>query len=199
MTAAAPSMADWRRIDPERLVPCQLGADQTDEALNILDEAAAWLRDRGVDSQWPTSFREPSPEDIPRDRVEELRQYALLGQLWVLRDRAYDNQAVGTIVITHWPDLEFAHHWPGGHHNLFDARYLARMAVRRSVAGQGVGSMMVEFAAWVARSIGVSNLRLDCAKTNTALHQYYERLGFRRVGTVELPWRKSGALFERPV
>lgn len=196
MTLPAERMASWRRVNPEKLVPCQLAEHQIGEALDVLDDAASWLAERGVE-QWPASFRDPLPTDIPRDRVEELRRYARIGQLWVLRDRGFTDQAVGTIVITHWPDLDFAHHWPGGHTDLFDARYLARMAVRRSVAGQNIGRMLIGYAAWVASNIGVSKLRLDCSKTNTKLHDYYRQQGFTHVGTVDMPDRKTGALFER--
>ncbi len=198
MTLSPGRMATWRRIDPERLIPAQLGPDQIDEALDVLDDVSGWLHERGID-QWPASFRDPLPTDIPRDRVEELRRYAEYGQLWVLRDQTLYDQVVGTLVITHWPDLDFAHHWPGGHSDLFDARYLARMAVRRDVAGQGVGAQLVDFAAWVARSVCVSKLRLDCSQTNTALHRYYESLGFTHLTTVSQPGRKTGALFERSV
>ena len=195
----------WRRIDRSRLTPHLLPAGQIDEALDLLDEAAAWLRARGVGSQWPTSFRDPSASDVNRDRLGELRKYADLGQLWVLRDSGHGGQAVATATVTHLPDMDFASQWPdgtSGHHfatSLWDARYLCRMAVSRSVSGQGVGAVMVDFAGWLARNAGVSTLRLDCSKTNTKLHTYYEGIGFKRVGTAEVPGRLSGALFQKLV
>jgi GNAT superfamily N-acetyltransferase len=186
-----------RRIDLTCLVPARLTPEQIGESLALLDESAAWLRARGIQGQWPQSFTSPATTDVKRDRPAELRRYAEAGQLWVLRDDGY--RAVATAAVTHWADQDFAHHWPGGHADLFDARYLCRMASARDVAGQGVGAAMIDFAEWLARCAGVSKLRLDCSKTNTALHDYYRRQGFEQVGLVDLEWRLSGALFERPI
>jgi GNAT superfamily N-acetyltransferase len=188
-----------RRINLSRLYPQRLRPDDMSEALTLLDASAAWLRNQGVQGQWPTSFTDPSPDDVPRDRPEELRRYAAAGQLWVFRDAEYDDAVVATVVVTHWPDLDFAHYWPCGHSGLFDARYLCRMTVAREVRGNGVGAAVVGFAEWLATCAGVSFLRLDCSKTNTRLHEHYQSLGFERVGTADLPHRLSGALFERPV
>lgn len=207
MTAAQPieRMATWRRIDRSRLTPHLLAADQLDEALDLLDDASAWLRSKGIAGQWPTSFRDPSASDVNRDRIGELRKYADLGQLWVLRDSGHGGQAVATATVTHLPDMDFASQWPdgtSGHHfsaSLWDARYLCRMAAARSVSGHGVGAAMVDFAGWLARNAGVSVLRLDCSKTNAKLHAYYEGIGFKRVGTAEVPGRLSGALFQKLV
>lgn len=195
----------WRRIDPSRLTPCRLNPEQIDEALDLLDESAAWLSSRGIEG-WPASFRDPAPTDVPKDRVEALRRYAEIGELWVLRDEAAQRQAIATAVISHWPDLDFAHGWyrdedPIDPHyrHLFDARYCYRLAVARTVAGQNVGRMMIDFAHWLARCAGVHWLRLDCSKNNDKLHAYYQSLGFEYVSTVDRPWRKSGALFQREV
>lgn len=186
-----------RRIDLSQLVPVL--ASRTVDSLNLLNESARWLREQGVEGQWPSSFTDPSPADVPRDRVEELNRYMAAKQLWVFRDGGYAGEPVATVVVTHWPDLDFAHHWPCGHSELFNARYLCRMAVARSVAGQGVGAAVVDFADWLARCAGVAYLRLDCSKTNTRLHDHYRSLGFEHVATAELGHRLSGALFERPV
>jgi hypothetical protein len=45
--------------------------------------------------------------------------------------------------------------------------------------------------------IEAGSLRRDCAKNNTRLHDYYRQLGFA-LWTIDLPRRKSGALFQRP-
>ena len=49
-----------------------------------------------------------------------------------------------------------------------------------------------------AEHAGRKWLRLDAWRTNTALHDYYRRHGFADVSTISLPWRGSGALFQRP-
>lgn len=192
-------MNDYRRIDLSRLYPDQVQPSGMSEVLGLLDASASWLRKQGIGGQWPSSFTDPSPTDVPRDRPEELRRYAAAGQLWVFRDQGYGRAAVATVVVTHWPDLDFAHYWPCGHAGLFNARYLCRMTVDRSVRGQGVGAVVVDFAGWMARCAGVEFLRLDCSKTNVRLHEHYRSLGFAQVGVADLPHRLSGALFERPI
>lgn len=188
----------WHRISGARLTPYQFGANQLDEVLDLLDEVARWMRQQGIDG-WPASFREPAPEDVSKDRVEALRRHAHIGELWGLRDEAFGRQLVGTIIVSYWPDVDFGHGWNCTQSELFDARYLYRLATRRAIAGQGVGRMLVEFGHWLAYCAGVSWLRLDCSKTNTALHDYYRKMGFEHVNTVDLADRKSGALFQRPV
>ncbi|MGH3794664.1 MAG: GNAT family N-acetyltransferase [Pseudonocardiaceae bacterium] len=188
----------WRRIDRSLLTPHQLDPDSLDEAVDLLEEAASWLKSKGIE-QWPSSFRAPGKDDILKDRVEGLRRHADAGQLWVLRDGGNNDQAVATAVVTHWPELDFAHGWPGGHSDLFDARYLCRMAVARAVSQQGLGRVMIGYAEWLARAAGITYLRLDCSKSNEKLHAYYRRAGFDQVGLVDLNDRKTGALFQKRV
>lgn len=188
-----------RLIDLSNLYPQQLYPSAMSEALDLLDRSAAWLRERGIEGQWPSSFTDPSPNDVPRDRLGELRRYSAAGQLWVFRDTGCGDVAVATVVVTPWPDMDFSHYWPCGHSGLFNARYLCRMTVAREVRGRGVGAAVVGFAEWLATCAGVSFLRLDCSKTNRRLHEHYQRLGFERVGTADLPHRLSGALFEKSI
>ena len=65
--------------------------------------------------------------------------------------------------------------------------------------GRNIGARLVAWANDRASQRGHEWLRLDCFRTNTKLHAYYEGLGFQRVATVEHPSRGSGALFQRPV
>ncbi|MGH3987114.1 MAG: GNAT family N-acetyltransferase [Pseudonocardiaceae bacterium] len=191
-------------FDRSRITPVRVSPHTLDEPIALLDECATWLRGRGIDEQWPISFSNPDPDD-PRDRIEELWRYAALGHLWVMRDHNERGGVLGMMVVSHLPDFDFAPFWPGavqGHHygeELWNAHYLYRMAVRRDVIGQGLGAMMVDFALWLSRNTGMKYLRLDCSKTNIALHAHYKRLGFEHITTAEVPGRKSGALFQREV
>jgi hypothetical protein len=58
---------------------------------------------------------------------------------------------------------------------------------------------MLDYAATIAEMRGASVLRLDCSRTNDRLHRYYHDHGFDRVAIVEVPGRKSGALFEKRI
>ena len=181
------------RPEHSGLVFEQLAADQVDEALDVLEDAAAWLASQGI-VQWPASFRRPTPADVHQDYSATLHTAAMAGELWVLRDQT-THRAVGTIAITDQIDADFAAHWPGGPG---DASYLSRLAVRREAAGNQLGGLLLDGGARVASSAGTRWVRLHCAKRNPRLQEYYLSQGFRHITTVDLPHRKSGALFERP-
>jgi ribosomal protein S18 acetylase RimI-like enzyme len=76
------------------------------------------------------------------------------------------------------------------------ALYLGRFAVDRRFAGLGVGSWLIREAAEEAGRRGKRFVRLDAWTTNSRLHDYYRRQGFRLVRIVG---GLSGALFERDV
>src|SRR4051794_27584140 len=86
--------------------------------LALLDEAAAWLRDRNID-QWPESFSSDATW-----RTDRIRAYIEHGLTYLVRDDA--GQPVGTFTLSPAADPQFAHGWPGGPGN---AGYLFRMAV----------------------------------------------------------------------
>ncbi len=70
------------------------------------------------------------------------------------------------------------------------------MITVHAARGQSLGAALLDWAAGRATEAG--RLRLDAWKTNAALHTYYTSLGFTHLRTVDLPHRRSGALFERP-
>lgn len=78
-----------------------------------------------------------------------------------------------------------------------DALYVHKLAVSRTCSGQGLGEVLLDWAALRAAAHDRPYLRLDCAKDNARLQAYYKKAGFRHVRTVDLPHRASGALFER--
>jgi GNAT superfamily N-acetyltransferase len=67
-----------------------------------------------------------------------------------------------------WPDMP-----PGS------AAYLHRLAVRRSFAGGGVSTALLEWAVGETRRHRRPCLRLDCEASRTRLRAVYERFGFR--------------------
>jgi hypothetical protein len=129
------------------------------EVLDILDEAAAWLRQRGI-VQWPERFQSSWLEDaIGR------------GETWLLR---VGDKAAGTLALDWadalWADLDGA------------AGYVHRMAVRREAAG--AGALLLGWAADTVRQNGRHLLRLDCVTDNRSLRAYYEARGFVHRGNV---------------
>ena len=85
-----------------------------------------------------------------------------------------------------------------GEREVGDSIYLHTFAVQRSRAGSGIGSMVIEEVVRVGRERGRSRIRLDCFLANTGLITFYERNGFRSVGTVAVKDRVLN-LMERPI
>ncbi|MFD5520738.1 hypothetical protein [Streptomyces sp. NPDC127066] len=72
------------------------------------------------------------------------------------------------------------------------------MAGRRDAASHNIGAQLLYWTASRAASQGKSWLRLKSWKDNPGLHGYYKSAGFSLVRIVDLPHRRSGALFQRP-
>lgn len=151
-------------------------------------ERVAWLGRLGED-QWSIP--------LPRSAVAGT---ILAGQTWMVWD---NRQPLATITLTAYTDFEElwkpdrdpeALWYPAD--DPADALYLAKMIVPRAHARQGVGREMVDWAAGRAYDAGLTWLRLDAWTTNTRLHDYYRKLGFRHVRTIHS--RVSGACFQRP-
>lgn len=79
-----------------------------------------------------------------------------------------------------------------------DALYLYKFMIGKCGRGTGLGDALLDWACEQAQHLGKQWLRLDCWRTNTALQTYYATRGFELLRIVELPWRSSGALMQRP-
>jgi GNAT superfamily N-acetyltransferase len=168
--------------------------DELPIVLDILDDAAAWLRKQGID-QWPGSF---SGDDTWR--IDRIRSYIENGCTYLVENEA--GEASATFSLTRGADPQFAHGWPDGPDS---GGYVFRMAVRRKSAGQNIGSKILSWAGDEVRRWGRPWLRLDAHRQNLALQRYYEQRGFVKVGEVTAPdlstpgrTRGSGALMQRP-
>lgn len=147
-------------------------------ALDILNEVTRWLATRDIE-QWgsaPWSARELDASISDRT-------------LFV----ADASRVVGLVVVDSKADGDF---WSADEQD-HRVSYLHHLAVARGVAGRQVGAWLIDHAADAARVAGHTRLRLDAARRNTALHNYYQSQGFVHLRTVYRPGRNSGALFER--
>lgn len=154
--------------------------------LEILDEAAGRLQRQGV-VQWPEKF--------DQKRIDKLKRYAAAGEMMIVRRH---EKALATLVVSQEADPDFAGYWPTPAHQ---ALYLYRVAVSEAGRGLHLGHrVLVPLAESYARAQRKSYLRLDCSRTNSALHRHYQNeWGFQHITTATVPGRKSGALFQRPV
>jgi ribosomal protein S18 acetylase RimI-like enzyme len=67
------------------------------------------------------------------------------------------------------------------------AGYMHGLSVRKGFNGRGLGSCMIDWCAKQIRTMERSFIRLGCDVRNTKLCNYYESLGFVRVGVKPIP------------
>ncbi|WP_333776756.1 GNAT family N-acetyltransferase [Streptomyces sp. IBSBF 3136] len=155
------------------------GRKEADTIAAMWEETGRRLKSKGIDQwQYPANMQRIS-DDIRR------------GNAYLVFDGP---ECLGTITVDAFADPEF---WslndiPG------DALYAHRIIVRSNAAGISLGASLLDWAPHKAAKAGKSWLRVDAWKTNPALGRYYEAQGFTHVRTVDLPHRRSGALYQRP-
>jgi GNAT superfamily N-acetyltransferase len=152
--------------------------DDLDTIVALLRQAYDWLIIRGITDQWVRPF--------PPESIAPLINR---GEVYLATHRG---EPLATFTLTYTPDPELWNHPPD------DAGYLRRLAVDRDHTGHGIGAQLLDHAGQLVAATGRPWLRLDCAKHNTRLHDYYRAHSFTHLRTVDLPHRESGALFERP-
>jgi GNAT superfamily N-acetyltransferase len=154
-------------------------AAELPEVLQLLNDAAAWLHSRGLD-QWPDGF------SAVRISPMVARQ-----EVWLARE---NGRPVGTVTLSAEADPDF---WTAAESRQ-PALYVSKLAISRTDAGAGLGALLLRWAVDYAARLGCDWARLDAWLTNEDLHAYYRRRGWEQVRLVDLPHRRSGALFERP-
>jgi GNAT superfamily N-acetyltransferase len=176
----------------------QASPDELPTVLELLDDAAQWLRKQGI-TQWPARFT--GAEDW---RIDRIHAYIENGHTWLVRTNA---TPVATFTLSS-ADPNYADGWPDGPDT---GLYIYRMVVRRNFAGHDIGGHILNWSSARAAALGYRWLRLDCHRQNQALQDYYQAHGFERVGTLirvihdpvsgdanSRYVRASGALFQRP-
>lgn len=157
----------------------QAARDDIPTVADLWLEAAAWLRDRGLD-QWQYPIK-----------MHNIESAVDGGYCWLFEE---DDEPIATVTLDDRADPNL---WrPEDRPN--DALYLHRLVVRRRVAARHLGTAIIDWASLRARAAGRSYLRLDAWNSNIALHRYYLDLGFELVRTVTGAQVLSGVLFQRP-
>jgi len=162
--------------------------DHFDTVLGLIEEAAAWLRTKDT-NQWSA----PWPDQIMRD-ARVMRGLAG-GKTWIVWD---GDIAAATVTMAAKPNPLV---W-GGSACRCDlgerAVYAHRLIAARSHQGQGLGAQLIDWAGLRARhEYGARWIRIDVWTTNTALHGYYQGIGFEPCGSCEDPDYPSGKLFQK--
>ena len=159
-----------------------------DAILGLIDDAATWLRTKDTD-QWAA----PWPNRVARD-ARVMR--GLAGKkTWIAWD---GDTAAATVTLT--PRLNPTV-WsrPACTCDLSERSvYAHRLIAARSHAGLGLGAQLIDWAGLRARyEYGAGWIRIDVWSSNTALHDYYLRMGFEPCGICADPEYPSGKLFQK--
>jgi ribosomal protein S18 acetylase RimI-like enzyme len=170
------------------------GLDDMPTILNLINEAAAWLRTKDTD-QW----QRPWPNLKARDNrvANGLRQK----RTWLAAD--HTGTPVATITCRRYPNQKL---WSRAE-QLDRAVYVSRLIVARRNAGLGIGEALIDWAGKRAQEEWEADwIRIDVWTTNNALRDYYEKRGFDFCREVEFaasaPWDErypSAALFQKPI
>ncbi|MET8447408.1 GNAT family N-acetyltransferase [Streptomyces sp. NPDC005209] len=151
--------------------------------LALRTEAERWLRTKDTD-QWS------DPETGER-AIAKWRASIDEGRAWVVAGE--DEQVLAT--VSRGPvDRDF---WTDADHPE-SALYLYKLIVAREASGRHLGTRVIDWMSRLAELEGRAWVRIDTWRTNTGLHAYYERLGFRHVRTETPAHRLSGWLAQRP-
>jgi GNAT superfamily N-acetyltransferase len=184
-------------IDSLRITVRPAALDEALTVLDVINESCAWLhatgkgRNEGVD-QWPECFE-----------LWEIQDHVAAGEFYLAY---FDGQLAATFRLTSQPE------WYGeigdnvrlrddlaGRMNVKGeelgrmiqeygldqpALYLHTFAIRRSLAGQGLGYQLLRWGEEQARGQGFPYLRLDCHHVNRRLRQYYVDAGFQSLHVI---------------
>jgi GNAT superfamily N-acetyltransferase len=134
-------------------------ADPTEAPLvaALLAEVAQWLRDHSI-LQW-------DPAEFTPALVARWQAMGVVLLAW------HGDEAIGTVSLS-------LHDDPLWRDVPAPAVYLHKLAVRRSVAGQGVSHALLRASAAWAAAQGARVIRLDCWAGNAKLRAFYANAGY---------------------
>lgn len=151
--------------------------EDVEAIIALFEEAAVWLESREI-FQWPTR--------ISSRFWTFLRGKVLAGEVFVVRGR--DGRLLGHIRF----DYEAGKVW---NDDPIDTAYVRGLVTANAVRGQGIGTLLLDWAQGYVRAKGCSRMRLDCLAGNGRLRQYYADYGFVYLGESR-NGRYVAALFE---
>ncbi len=163
----------------ETLRARQAGESDIPTVVDMWNEAAAWLGRQGLD-QWQYEIRLGNIENAVQS-----------GSCWLFENLL--GKAVATVTLDEEADPRL---WQVSD-DPKSALYVHRLVVRQEERGHELGSAILDWTAEKALGARKKWLRLDAWTSNSRLHDYYLRRGFRHLRTISGPGLVSGAVFER--
>jgi GNAT superfamily N-acetyltransferase len=154
-------------------------AADLDAVLALMDDAVAWMVERGQTGQWGSE-----PISGRLSFVERLEEWERAGGLRIAET---DGEAVGALVVGEAQPYVHAVDEP--------ELYVILLVSSRRHAGEGIGAALVRRAIEEARTAGVGLLRVDCWAGAPRLVEWYAQQGFEPVERFHVgDW--EGQLFE---
>jgi ribosomal protein S18 acetylase RimI-like enzyme len=157
---------------------------KTDEyfiALNLLKEAAVWLKERQI-NYWQSWL---NPDENYKNWIKSGFN---LGQFYFVEK---NDEIIAMYRLQH-DDEPF---WGKRDDS---AVYVHSLTTKRKLHGEQLGYSILKIIEEIARQDNRHYLRLDCGVDNKALCQYYSNFGFKQTGTKVVNGSKE-ALFEKDI
>lgn len=141
-------------------------AKNIESIIDIIKERCEWLQNNNIDQWNPSSYLKKY------DSTYFLEQLKNGNELYVAK---INEKVVGVMLIKfkdpdYWQDEK-------------EAIYIHHLASRLDNSGDGVGTILLDYAASLAKKYNKEYIRLDCKKRNDNLNKYYKMNGFIRKGS----------------
>jgi GNAT superfamily N-acetyltransferase len=147
-----------------------------DSLFKIILDCKEDMKVKGVE-QWPSHH--PSKETI-QNGIESNCHYVLID----------GGKIVGGVLLNHACDDQYKLvKWRVEDKNPL---MVHRLAVSPKLQGKGYAKKLMEFAEEFAKKEGSKSIRLDTYKLNSVSNKFYEKLGYKLVGTIKMPQYMPG-------
>ena len=149
---------------------------ELDTALSLLKHAAEWLNNQNIDywQNWN------NPEEIYVNWIAEGFQN---NQFFFVEDKDFLVESRAMLVGMYRLQYEDELFW--GKRN-DRAVYIHSFTTERTLKGNNIGQAILKYIENKAKDEGISYIRLDCSSSVEGLCKYYERMGFKAVGEIEI-------------
>ena len=144
--------------------------EESDSIITLLKEVAQWLQHKEV-NQWQYLLVGEATAEI-LEGMREKYTYVV----------TKEDEIVGTVTVSpkqnEWDEYIF------GKEEVSDSLYIHRFAVKRKYKGNRIGEWILQ---WVEENVQKDKeyLKLDCARHNRTLNDFYKKNGFEYVGSTD--------------
>lgn len=141
---------------------------------DLLKESAQWLKEKNID-YWQNWH---DPEDIYIKWIKEgfeKNQFSFIE----------NNENIIGMFRLQYEDEPF---WGKRYEK---AGYIHSFTVKRELSGKGIGYLILDKIKKFLKDKNINIIRLDCGSDIIGLCNYYEKYGFKSVGTVEVHNNKT--------